>query len=81
MTPEVPKKGKELSQENKLHWHKNSLTESLQQCSVLRVVFGILAKKSVRFLLWEPLFPCRALLFSEVLTRVLLWQPRWKWWY
>lgn len=85
MSPEVPIKGKEMGlfQENKLHWHKNSLIESLLQYSVLRerVVFSILSKKSVCFLLWEPLFSCRALLFSQVLTHVPLWQPGWKWWY
>lgn len=46
-----------------------------------RVGFGILSKNSVCFLLWERLFSCRALLFPQVLTHVLLWQPGWKWWY
>lgn len=45
------------------------------------VVFGMLSKKSVWFLWWESLFSCRALLFSQVLTHVLLQQPGWKWWY
>lgn len=46
-----------------------------------RVVFGILSKKSVCFLPWEPLLSCRVLLFSQALTHVLLQQPGWKWWY
>lgn len=80
MSPEVLTKRKEMRhfQENKLHWHGEFC------CSALcpgGAALDMLSKKGVCFLLWEPLFSCRALLLPQALTCVPLQQPGWKRWY